>query len=73
MYTTSDSDFPEAQILERAHAIGCHHLAASKNGLKLASAGFEGKIKLWDVQEEKIVSDGEILGTMTLQLLETLC
>lgn len=47
----SNSEVP-AQTLEKAHALGCHHVCASKDGKVAASAGFGGEVKLW-------VSDGD--------------
>ena len=72
--TSTGTEFPLTQTFEKAHKLGCHHLAISANGLKLASAGFEGQAKLWTFQDDKWTSAGEVLGDPTwrrefLQLL----
>ncbi|KAL9120828.1 MAG: hypothetical protein Q9187_002619 [Circinaria calcarea] len=61
-HSTTDPDFPLQQTIEGAHKLGCHHLAASKNGKKVASAGFEGDVKLWTVQDEQWAEEGNIVG-----------
>jgi superkiller protein 8 len=48
VHSTADTDFPLAQTIEAAHKIGCHHVVSSRNGLKAASVGFGGEIKIWN-------------------------
>ena len=60
--STSEQDFPLKQTLEKAHKLGCHHLVASKDGLKLASAGFEGQCIIWNFNEGEWKEEGRITG-----------
>ncbi|MCJ1412844.1 superkiller [Ptychographa xylographoides] len=62
VHSTTNPDYPVKQTLERAHKLGCHHLATSKNGTKLASAGFDGEVKVWAVQDELWTEEGTIVG-----------
>lgn len=50
IHATNAPDFPLTQKLEGAHKLGVHHLVASKDGRRAASAGFEGKVKVWGVE-----------------------
>lgn len=47
VHSTSDADFPLVQTIQAAHKIGCHHVVTARNGLKAASIGFGGEIKIW--------------------------
>lgn len=47
-----ENPFPEAQVLEKAHPLGCHHVCAASEGGVLASVGFEGDVKLWAAGED---------------------
>jgi superkiller protein 8 len=49
---TEENPFPEVQVLEKAHALGCHHVCAASEGGVLASVGFEGDVKLWTESED---------------------
>ncbi|KAF2266707.1 WD40 repeat-like protein [Lojkania enalia] len=61
IYSTTEADFPLAQMLEGTHKLGIHHLVTSKDGKRAASAGFEGSVKIWSVNEDGFWSqDGEI-------------
>ena len=62
VHATTDPEFPLQQTLQKAHKLGCHHLATSKNGLKLASVGFEGEAKIWAVKEGQWSEEGKIVG-----------
>ena len=62
VHSTTDPEFSLDQTLEKAHRLGCHHLAASKNGLKLASAGFDGKVKIWTFKDGQWIEEGDIVG-----------
>ncbi|KAF2759438.1 WD40 repeat-like protein [Pseudovirgaria hyperparasitica] len=64
VYDTQSPDIPLVQELKGAHKLGCHHLATSKNGKKAASAGFEGKVKVWVAGEgSEWVEAGEIVDS----------
>ncbi|KAF2466962.1 WD40 repeat-like protein [Lindgomyces ingoldianus] len=52
IHDTTQPDFPLAQTLEGAHKLGVHHLVTSREGKTAASAGFEGKVKIWMVSED---------------------
>ena len=62
LHSTTDPDFPPSQTLDRAHKLGCHHVTTSKNGLKAASAGFGGEVKIWSVQDGQWTEEGKIVG-----------
>ncbi|KAL9127614.1 MAG: hypothetical protein Q9217_003548 [Psora testacea] len=47
IHSTKDPTFPVAQTLEKVHPLGCHHIAASRNGQVAASVGFGGEVKVW--------------------------
>ncbi|MCJ1468384.1 superkiller [Pseudocyphellaria aurata] len=63
IYSTSAPDFPLVQTLEKAHTLGCHHLAASKNGKIAASAGFGGEVIIWSINGEKWAERGKIMDS----------
>jgi len=69
VHSTIDPDFPLQQTLEKVHKLGCHHLAASKNGSKLASAGFDGEVKVWADREGEWVEEGKIVGADFIQCM----
>jgi superkiller protein 8 len=53
--TTSPDDenpYPETQIIDGAHRIGAHHVCVSGDGRTAASAGFDGEVKVWELNEE---------------------
>lgn len=62
IHSTTAADHPLTQTLSSAHKLGCHHICTSRNGKRLASAGFEGIVKVWRIQEEsqKWVLEGEV-------------
>ncbi|KAI9790863.1 MAG: superkiller [Piccolia ochrophora] len=47
IHSTREADFPEVQILQGAHKLGCHHLATSQDGKRAASVGFDGEVTVW--------------------------
>ncbi|KAL8785341.1 MAG: hypothetical protein Q9213_003406 [Squamulea squamosa] len=61
IYSTNEPDFPLTQTLDAAHKLGVHHLAASRDGHRLASAGFAGDVKLWRYEEGQWAKNGEIV------------
>jgi superkiller protein 8 len=65
VYDTTQPDFPVIQTLEKAHPLGIHHLVTAReaSAKRAASAGFEGKVKVWSQGEDGMWSeDGEIVG-----------
>ena len=65
IYSTTNPGFPLSRTLEKAHALGCHHLAVSKNGQVAASAGFGGEVKIWDSQGEVWVEKASLVGAIS--------
>ncbi|KAF2846279.1 WD40 repeat-like protein [Plenodomus tracheiphilus IPT5] len=62
IYDTTQPEFPVVQTLEKAHPLGIHHLVTAREAKRAASAGFEGKVKIWTQDEEGVWSlDGEIV------------
>lgn len=66
VHSTTEPDFPVAQSIQEAHKIGCHHIVTSGNGIKAASVGFGGELKIWAYQDSMWVEDGAITGTYYL-------
>lgn len=67
VYDTTQADFPLVQTLDRAHSLGIHHLVTAREAKRAASAGFEGRVKIWSQDEEGAWSeDGEIVGGYAL-------
>lgn len=63
VYDTTQSDFPVVQTLDKAHSLGIHHLVTAREARRAASAGFEGKVKIWSQDEDGLwAEDGEIVG-----------
>jgi len=72
VYDTTQPDFPIIQTLEKAHPLGIHHLVTAREGKarRAASAGFEGKVKIWNQDEDGVWSEyGEIVGGYALRFL----
>jgi uncharacterized protein (DUF2147 family) len=68
VYDTTKPDFPVIQTLEKAHPLGIHHLVTAKEdkARRAATAGFEGKVKIWNQTEDgEWVEGGEITGEYT--------
>jgi len=64
VYDTTQPDFPLVQTLDKAHLLGIHHLVTAREdkARRAASAGFEGKVRIWSQDEEGVWSDdGEIV------------
>ncbi|PSN64025.1 WD40 repeat-like protein [Corynespora cassiicola Philippines] len=62
VHSTTEADFPLVQTIEGAHPLGIHHLVAAKEAKRAASAGFEGKVKIWKQGEDGMwEADGEIV------------
>lgn len=64
VYSTSEADFPIAQVIQSAHKIGCHHIATSGDGNTAASVGFGGECKIWSFQEGAWSNREELPGTL---------
>ncbi|KAF3170445.1 superkiller [Orbilia oligospora] len=58
LHSTKDAAHPLVHTFIDAHKLGCHHIAASKTGKRAISAGFEGSLKIWDL--ENLEANGEI-------------
>lgn len=65
IYSTTDAEFPLAQTLEKAHRLGCHHLATSKNGQVAASVGFGGEVRVWNFQGGQWVEQINLVGAVS--------
>ena len=63
IHATNAPDFPLTQKLEGAHKLGVHHLVASKDGRRATSAGFEGRVKVWGVEEVQEEAESGAGGT----------
>lgn len=50
---SDENPFPEAQVLEKAHPLGCHHVCAASEGGVFASVGFEGDVRVWEKTGEE--------------------
>ncbi|KAF2833603.1 WD40 repeat-like protein [Ophiobolus disseminans] len=64
VYDTTKPDFPVIQTLDKAHLLGIHHLVTAREGTarRAASAGFEGKVKIWNQGEDGVWTEhGEIV------------
>jgi superkiller protein 8 len=69
VYDTTQPEFPRIQTLDKAHALGIHHLVTAREdrARRAASAGFEGKVKIWSRDEDGVWSEeGEIVGGYAL-------
>ncbi|KAK2760957.1 hypothetical protein FQN54_002199 [Arachnomyces sp. PD_36] len=60
VHSTTEPDFPVVQSIQGAHKIGCHHVVTSGNGVKAASVGFGGELRIWNYQDSMWVDDGII-------------
>ena len=67
IHDTTQADFPLLHSLEGVHPLGIHHLVTAREARRAASAGFEGKIKIWSETEDGAWKpDGEISGRYAL-------
>ncbi|KAF2656760.1 WD40 repeat-like protein [Lophiostoma macrostomum CBS 122681] len=62
VYDTTQPDFPLRQTIDGAHPLGIHHLVTAKEAEKAASAGFEGKVRIWRAGED---GEWEAVGDIT--------
>ncbi|EPS37047.1 hypothetical protein H072_9347 [Dactylellina haptotyla CBS 200.50] len=58
LHSTSDPEHPLLHSFDNAHKLGCHHISVSKQGKRAVSSGFEGSIRIWDL--ENLELNGEI-------------
>ncbi|KLJ10241.1 hypothetical protein EMPG_14378 [Blastomyces silverae] len=65
VHSTTEPEFPLVQSLDGAHKIGCHHLAASRDGTRLVSVGFGGEVKVWSSVAGGVWVADEGVGGMT--------
>ena len=68
IYSTTDPEFPLTQTLEKAHGLGCHHIATAKKGNFAASVGFGGEIAVWGLNGGQWMKKGDIVGKFFLCL-----
>ncbi|KAK6339090.1 superkiller [Orbilia brochopaga] len=50
LHSTRDPTHPLLHTFDDAHKLGCHHIAVSKTGKRAVSAGFDGRMKIWDLE-----------------------
>src|SRR5437763_7464544 len=50
LHSTSEPEHPLLHTFKDAHKLGCHHVAASKSANLAVTVGFEGHVKLWDLE-----------------------
>lgn len=62
VHSTTEPDFPAAQTVEGAHKIGCHHVVTSGTGVRAASVGFGGEVKIWAYRDSVWTEDGTLVG-----------
>ena len=61
IYSTTEEDFPVAQVLDDAHKLGCHHIVTDRgSGSTAVSVGFGGEVKVWKFDGGKWVPNGEV-------------
>lgn len=64
VWSISEAEYPLKQKLE-AHSLGCHHVVASKDGKRLASAGFDGQCIIWALSDGKLIEEHRIKGVFS--------
>lgn len=60
VYSTTEDDFPIAQVLKDAHKLGCHHIVTDQAGARAVSVGFGGEVKVWKYEDGIWKDDGDI-------------
>lgn len=50
VWDAKDPEHPKVHQFDDAHRLGIHHVAVSSNGNIAATAGYEGGLKLWDLE-----------------------
>ncbi|PGH05623.1 ribosomal protein L32 [Polytolypa hystricis UAMH7299] len=74
VHSTGEADFPIAQSIDKAHKIGCHHVVTSESGIRAASAGFGGEVKVWQyesgmwIEDVKVNQTGNVSGVWAIAL-----
>lgn len=62
IHSTTEEDFPIAQVLKDAHPLGCHHIVTDREKqTRAVSVGFAGEVKVWKYEEGKWHDDGDIV------------
>jgi superkiller protein 8 len=72
IHATNTPEFELIQTLENAHSLGCHHLAASADGKRFVSVGFEGEVKVWGMEggsEGPWREEGKVVGKKPCELI----
>lgn len=50
VWDAKDPEHPKVHQFDGAHRLGIHHVAVCSNGNTAATAGYEGGLKLWDLE-----------------------
>lgn len=53
VWDAKEPEHPQIHKFDGAHRLGIHHVAVSRNGNVAATAGYEGGLKLWDLEAMK--------------------
>src|SRR4051812_49710753 len=53
----ADDKQPDSQVIDKAHEQLVYSLAVSPDGKTLASAGFDGVVKLWELPSFKLLRE----------------
>jgi superkiller protein 8 len=69
VHSTTGPEFPLVQSIDNAHDIGCHHLVTDGTGTRAASAGFDGKLKIWSCQDGYWALDQKLSGGLCPSLI----
>lgn len=65
IHSITEIGVPLGQTLEKAHGLGCHHIATSKNGLAAASVGFGGELRTWALKNGQWIGKGDVVGAIS--------
>lgn len=69
IWDAKNPEHPLVHQFEGAHRLGIHHVAVSRNGNVAATAGYEGGLKIWDLETmEKKAQLGRLYTYPTLML-----
>lgn len=50
IWNAKDPEHPKVHQFNGAHRLGIHHVDVSSNGFVAVTSGFEGGLKLWDLE-----------------------
>ena len=62
VHSTENTEFPLVQSIDGAHALGCHHIVTDSAGTRAVSAGFDGTLKVWSLNEGHWTADSDKTG-----------